>query len=149
MSFSSFFSTHILPQKWPHEYPGLFPVNIVILYVNNYNIYSYIYHKFYKLINFICIYIIGRVQGVGSRSHNNDDDNEGAKTATNLDLNKDVTAYFLKNVSADQHYEGQTENRDRYVAGMAVLENNGVEIALSKLTIFEVDNGSECSTQEK
>ncbi|KAH3792413.1 hypothetical protein DPMN_145909 [Dreissena polymorpha] len=29
----------------------------------------------------------------------------------------------------NQHYEGQQQNRDRYAAAMAVLQNNGVDIA--------------------
>lgn len=46
-----------------------------------------------------------------------------------LDINKDVTSYFVGSVSVDQHYEGQEQNRDKYAAGMAVLESNGVDIA--------------------
>lgn len=47
-------------------------------------------------------------------------------------MNADVTSYFVGSVSADQHYEGQEQNRDRYAAGMAVLQKNGVDIAQSK-----------------
>lgn len=42
-----------------------------------------------------------------------------------------MTSYFVGSVSADQHYAGQEQNRDRYAAGMAVLEKNGVDVALN------------------
>jgi hypothetical protein len=84
-------------------------------------------------INCLLIHITG---GAGFRSRSrisNGSDHEETNTVTDLDVDKEVTAYFVGSVSADQHYQGQTQNRDRYAAGMAVLEKNGVEIALSKL----------------
>ncbi|KAH3792500.1 hypothetical protein DPMN_145997 [Dreissena polymorpha] len=54
---------------------------------------------------------------------------ETTTTPKELNIETDITAYFVGNVSADQHYEGQQQNRDRYTAAMAVLQNNGVDIA--------------------
>ncbi|KAH3736540.1 uncharacterized protein LOC127850969 [Dreissena polymorpha] len=53
---------------------------------------------------------------------------ETTTTPKELNIETDVTSYFVGNVSADQHYEGQQQNRDRYAAAMAVLQNNGVDI---------------------
>ncbi|KAL3857791.1 hypothetical protein ACJMK2_012426 [Sinanodonta woodiana] len=46
-----------------------------------------------------------------------------------LDVEKNVKDFFVGNVSIEQHYKGQEQNRDRYAACMAVLEDSGVEIA--------------------
>lgn len=58
-------------------------------------------------------------------------DNKDLIEKKELDVNKDVTSFFVGSVSADQHHEGQEQNRDRYAAGMAVLQKNGVDIALN------------------
>lgn len=51
-----------------------------------------------------------------------------------LDVDKNVSAFFTGDVSVEQHIQGQEKNRDRYAAAMVVLEKNGVEIAESKCT---------------
>lgn len=52
------------------------------------------------------------------------------KTDVNLETNPQ--GYFTGSVTVEQHYNGQNENRERYAATMAVLQENGVEVAQSK-----------------
>lgn len=49
------------------------------------------------------------------------------KTDVNLETNPQ--GYFTGSVTVEQHYNGQNENRERYAATMAVLQENGVEVA--------------------
>jgi hypothetical protein len=46
--------------------------------------------------------------------------------------------YFTGNVTVEQHYNGQNENRERYAATMAVLQESGVEIAQSKCSLGSI-----------
>ncbi|KAK3576583.1 hypothetical protein CHS0354_011259 [Potamilus streckersoni] len=58
------------------------------------------------------------------------DANDIAETQPHeLDVDKNVKNFFVGNVTIEQHYKGQEQNRDRYAACMAVLEASGVEIA--------------------
>lgn len=43
-----------------------------------------------------------------------------------------VKSYFMGNVSFEQHYQAQEENRDRYAAAVATMIENGVDIVQSK-----------------
>ena len=45
-----------------------------------------------------------------------------------------VKSFFMQQVSFEQHYKGQQENRDKYAAAMAVIMKNGVNIVQSKYT---------------
>ena len=84
-------------------------------------------------------YFLGRRGGSRGGYRNTasrDNDDNKTEVAKDLDVNNEVTSYFVGSVSADQHFEGQEQNRDRYAAGMAVLEKNGVDIALSKCHHF-------------
>ena len=49
-----------------------------------------------------------------------------------VSLDKNPQGYFTGKVTVEQHYNGQNENRTRYAATMAVLQENGVEVAQSK-----------------
>ncbi|XP_052787806.1 uncharacterized protein LOC128222742 [Mya arenaria] len=73
----------------------------------------------------------GRSRGQGgyraARSASKDKTEEGPKQE--LDVDKNVTSYFVGSVSTDEHFEAQSKNRDRYAAAMAVLQKNGVDIA--------------------
>ena len=71
---------------------------------------------------------------MASREPKEDVDNSVEKKE--LDVDKDVLSYFVGTVSTEQHYAGQEKNRDRYAAGMAVLQKNRVEIAQSKYPIY-------------
>ncbi|WAR31528.1 hypothetical protein MAR_034070 [Mya arenaria] len=69
----------------------------------------------------------GRSRGRGgyraARSTSKDKTEEGPKQE--LDVDKNVTSYFVGSVSTDEHFEAQSKNRDRYAAAMAVLQKNG------------------------
>lgn len=57
-------------------------------------------------------------------------DAEEAKKS--LDVNKELKEFFVgTSASYDDHYNAQQDNSSRYVAGMAVLERSGVDIAQS------------------
>lgn len=51
---------------------------------------------------------------------------------TDINLETNPQDYFTGNVTVEQHYNGQNENRERYAATMAVLQENGVDVAQSK-----------------
>lgn len=75
----------------------------------------------------------GRSSGRTNRSaHLNTLNEDDTKEQIDLDVDKDVNAYFTGDVSVDQHYEGQSKNRDRYAAGLAVKIDNGIEVPQSK-----------------
>ncbi|XP_048769529.2 uncharacterized protein LOC125675774 [Ostrea edulis] len=46
-----------------------------------------------------------------------------------VSLETNPQGYFTGSVTVEQHHNGQNENRERYAATMAVLQENGVEIA--------------------
>ncbi|XP_033727100.1 uncharacterized protein LOC117316564 [Pecten maximus] len=46
-----------------------------------------------------------------------------------LSVDTDLQAFFVGNASVSQHYVAQNQKVQRYAAGMAVLQKNGVEIA--------------------
>lgn len=71
-------------------------------------------------------------RGGRSQSAPRESGNEVQSQPKDLDVEKDVTSFFVGSVSADQHYTGQEQNRDRYAAAMAVMQNNGIDIAQSK-----------------
>jgi hypothetical protein len=52
-----------------------------------------------------------------------------------VSLETNPQGYFTGSVTMEQHYNGQNENRGRYAATMAVLQENRVEIAQSKCTV--------------
>ena len=73
-------------------------------------------------------------RGGGSRQRR---DSSQVKADTDTDtvevsLDKNPQGYFTGKVTVEQHYNGQNENRTRYAATMAVLQENGVEVAQSK-----------------
>nr|XP_022290775.1 uncharacterized protein LOC111102373 [Crassostrea virginica] len=73
----------------------------------------------------------GRYRGGGSRQRR---DSSQVKADTDTDtvevsLDKNPQGYFTGKVTVEQHYNGQNENRTRYAATMAVLQENGVEVA--------------------
>ncbi|XP_060085365.1 uncharacterized protein LOC132564751 [Ylistrum balloti] len=51
------------------------------------------------------------------------------KEVKDLNIDTDLQAFFVGNASVSQHYVAQNQNTERYAAGMAVLQRNGVEIA--------------------
>lgn len=61
-------------------------------------------------------------------------ESDGASKAEVRDLTveTDLQAYFVGNASIAQHHHAQSMNKDRYAAGMAVLQKNGVDIVQSK-----------------
>ena len=65
---------------------------------------------------------------------------EKTEVPKEFDVNENVTDYFTGSASVDQHFKAQTENRDRYAAGMVVLQKNGVEIVQSKCFYFHKTN---------
>jgi hypothetical protein len=83
-------------------------------------------------INVICLGGRGGSRGGYHNTGSRDNDDNTNQVVKDLNVNDEVTSYFVGSVSADQHFDGQEQNRDRYAAGMAVLEKNGVDIAISK-----------------
>ena len=75
----------------------------------------------------------GRGRRVASREPKEDVDKKEIEDKE-LDVDKDVLSFFVGAVSTEQHFSAQEKNRDRYAAGMAVLQKNRVEIAQSKYT---------------
>ena len=73
----------------------------------------------------------GRGRRVASREPKEDIDKKEVEQK-DLDVDKDVLSFFVGAVSTEQHYAAQEKNRDRYAAGMAVLQKNRVDIAQSK-----------------
>ncbi|CAH1799551.1 unnamed protein product [Owenia fusiformis] len=76
----------------------------------------------------------GRGRGRGGRSgRGRGGSRQGAKVASednsDLDINKDLRGFFVGTASFDKHYDAQVSNRNRYIAGITVLQNNGVEIS--------------------
>ena len=77
----------------------------------------------------------GGYAGGGRRVASREPKEEVIKTEDelkDLDVDKDVLSFFVGAVSVEQHFNAQEKNRDRYAAGMAVLQRNGVDIAQSK-----------------
>ena len=78
----------------------------------------------------------GRGGYVAGRQHSNasSDDKtiEVAEVDVTLDIHKDIKKFFVGTASFSQHFDAQNENKQRYAAGMAVLEKSGVEISQSK-----------------
>lgn len=76
-------------------------------------------------------------RGRGSAQSANTDDwgvtQEGAQQVATLSVEDNLREYFTGTASFQQHYDAQDVNRPRYAAGMAVLEQNGVEINQSML----------------
>ena len=73
-------------------------------------------------------------RGEGSRQRR-DSSQVKADTGTDtgeVSFDKNPQEYFTGKVTVEQHYNGQNENRTRYSATMAVLQENGVEVAQSK-----------------
>ncbi len=71
-----------------------------------------------------------------------DIDTTEQKAEENLDINKDLKKFFISTASFEQHYNAQEENKVRYAAGMATLENTGVEVSQSKhQSGFDLDTG--------
>ena len=53
--------------------------------------------------------------------------------AKELDIDKNATDYFVgTGASFEQHYDGQQKNLPKYLATLATLEENGVDIDKSK-----------------
>lgn len=77
----------------------------------------------------------GGFAGRGSRVASRESKDELEKKEVevkDLDVDKDVLSFFVGTVSTEQHFTAQEKNRDRYAAGMAVLQKNRVEVAQSK-----------------
>ena len=49
-----------------------------------------------------------------------------------MDIDKDLQKYFVGTASFEQHYDAQEANRDRYIAGLIVMNKSGIEISQSK-----------------
>ncbi|XP_069106344.1 uncharacterized protein [Argopecten irradians] len=81
----------------------------------------------------------GRAVGRGSRrgvsrpsasgSSTDGASSENKVEVKELSVDTDLQAFFVGNASVAQHYVAQNQNTERYAAGMAVLQKNGVEIA--------------------
>ena len=54
----------------------------------------------------------------------------------NLSIETDLRGFFVGTASFDKHFDAQESNKTRYVAGMTVLNKNGVEISQSKFKNF-------------
>ena len=76
----------------------------------------------------------GRGRRVASREPKDEVQNKEVEVKE-LDVDKDVLSFFVGTVSTEQHFSAQEKNRDRYAAGMAVLQKNKVEVAQSKFYI--------------
>ncbi len=61
------------------------------------------------------------------------DREEQKEEAKNLNFDKDVTGFFVGGLAGfEQHYEAQKTHRSRYLAALATLEENGVDIDKSE-----------------
>ncbi|XP_061176627.1 uncharacterized protein LOC133185443 [Saccostrea echinata] len=69
----------------------------------------------------------GSRRRIGRRNPTNFDTKKKVPVEVNLETNPQE--YFTSNITVEQHYNGQNENRVRYSAAMAVLQENGVEVA--------------------
>ena len=73
----------------------------------------------------------GRGRRVASRESKDEIDSKEVEVKE-LDVDKDVLSFFVGTVSTEQHFSAQEKNRDRYAAGMAVLQRNRVDVSQSK-----------------
>ena len=67
----------------------------------------------------------------GAADDNNEDDIV-VSPDENLDISGDVRQFFIGTANFDHHYNAQNANMNRYLAGMFVLNKNGVDISQSK-----------------
>ncbi|OWF49165.1 uncharacterized protein LOC110452170 [Mizuhopecten yessoensis] len=72
-------------------------------------------------------------RGGRSGSHSASAPTEGTSSDSQVEVKElsvdtDLQAFFVGNASVAQHYAAQNQNTQRYAAGMAVLQKNGVEI---------------------
>ena len=69
---------------------------------------------------------VGRGRIVAAGTENREELN--APIDTTLDVNKEPVKYFITNATADQHYEAQEANRDRYLATIMACDEYSIEI---------------------
>jgi hypothetical protein len=58
----------------------------------------------------------------------NSQENNNTPVDTTLDINKDSATFFTTNATAEQHYEAQEVNRDKYIATIMTCDAYSIEI---------------------
>lgn len=77
----------------------------------------------------------GRNRGSRPGSHpyaNQEREDKSLEKKDSLDISNDVRSFFRGAVGFDHHFEAQTHSRERYIAGLATLLQNGVQISQSE-----------------